>query len=533
MEMRLEDTKTEISCRAAKGVIMFLRREHGPDTLAKVFDRAELSIDHVNEGTNWLSFDAFNRLLEALVEVSGDEEAPYKAGTQTADPSTFGPVRVMGTRFLSIHGVYRMMAMHSRYFVKVCDWALLGYSTGHARLEIRYHEGYEQTRYNCDNIRGHLSSIPTWLGAEPAQVSHHTCIMRGADVCIYDVQWEEEPSYTIAIVGALGGVLVGLGGLVVPPALRSASWLWVLLTVLLGVSVAGVCALTARLRFARRQHVEEADALMKATGVIEEFNTELQNKVEARTRELREALANLKASREQALSAERQAAIGVLASGMAHDMNSPLNAIHLTLQAFDEDLPEDDDQLRPLLGSAGRATSRCKRLVADLLAFSREPCLSANTDLQEVVKACVEIFRNESPPDMQVNASFADAPPQLTLDKAQLQQAILNLMSNASDAMGGKGTIDLTVRPADDEVILEIRDNGPGMAPEVSDRVFEPFFTTKATGRGHGLGLPITQQLVQRNGGTIDLDTALGEGTTFLLHFPVSAAAESSRGAES
>jgi signal transduction histidine kinase len=214
-------------------------------------------------------------------------------------------------------------------------------------------------------------------------------------------------------------------------------------------------------------------------------------------------------------------------------MNSPLNAIHLTLQAFDEDLPEDDDQLRPLLGSAGRATSRCKRLVADLLAFSREPCLSANTDLQEVVKACVEIFRNESPPDMQVNASFADAPPQLTLDKAQLQQAILNLMSNASDAMGGKGTIDLTVRPADDEVILEIRDNGPGMAPEVSDRVFEPFFTTKATGRGHGLGLPITQQLVQRNGGTIDLDTALGEGTTFLLHFPVSAAAESSRGAES
>jgi signal transduction histidine kinase len=532
MEMHLEDTKTEISCRAAKGVIMFLRREYGPETLEEVFRQAELSIDYVNEGTNWLSFDAFNRLLRVLVAVTGNEEAPYKAGTQTADPSTFGPVRVMGTRFLSIHGVYRMMAMHSRYFVKVCDWALLGYSTGHARLEIRYREGYEQTRYNCDNIRGHLSSIPTWLGAEPAQVSHHTCILRGADVCIYDVQWEEEPSYTIAIVGALGGVLVGLGGLVVPPALRSASWLWVLLTVLLGVSVAGVCALTARLRFARRQHVEEADALMKATGVIEELNSDLQGKVEERTRALREALANLKASREKALSAERQAAIGVLASGMAHDMNSPLNAIRLTLQAFDEELPEAETELRPMLASAERAAARCKRLVADLLAFSREPCLSANTDLQEVVMTCVEIFRNECPPDVQTRVSYAGTGLQLTLDKAQLQQAILNLMNNATDAMGGKGTIDLTLRQADDAVVLEIQDSGPGIPPELRDRVFEPFFTTKCTGRGHGLGLPITQQLVQRNGGTIDLRTELGKGTAFLLRFPVSAAPESPRGAE-
>jgi signal transduction histidine kinase len=532
MEMRIEDTRPEISCRAAKGVIMHLRHEYGPEMIGKVFDHAELDIEYVNEGRNWLSFDAFNRLLVSLVQVTGDREAPFRAGTRTADPSTFGPIRVMGTRFLSIHGVYRMMAMHSRYFVKICDWALLGYSTGHARLEIRYHEGYHQTHYNCDNIRGHLSSIPTWLGCDPAQVDHHTCIMRGADVCIYDVQWQEEPSYMVAVLGALGGVLLGLLGLAVPAEWRSGSWVWVALTVLLGVSVAGVGALLTRLLVARRQHVEEADALMKATDEIEQFNADLQDKVEARTRELREAVHDLERSREKALSAERQAAIGVLASGMAHDMNSPLNAIRLTLQAATEELPEDHS-LQPLLNSANRASLRCKRLVADLLAFSREPSPTVNSDPKEVLETCVQIFRSESSPGVEVTTAFEEEPVRLTLDKAQLQQAILNLMTNAADAMDGKGAIHLGLHATPEEVVLEVRDNGPGMPPEVRQRVFEPFFTTKGTGRGHGLGLPITQQLVQRNGGRVDLQTELGQGTTFRLHFPIPVAgpnAESENG---
>lgn len=531
VELRPEDTRTEISCRAAKGVIMFLRREYGPAVLAEVFARASLPVDYVNDGSNWLSFDAFNRLLAAMVEVTGDTQSPYKAGTQTSDPSTFGPVRVMGQRFLSILGVYRMMAMHSRYFVKICDWALLGYSQGHARLEITYHEGYRQTQWNCDNIRGHLSSIPTWLGAEPAQISHYTCIMRGADVCIYDVQWEEEPSYMVAIVGALGGVLLGVLGFVVPHSLRSASWLWVTLTVALGVAFAGVCALIARLRFVRRQHIEEADALMKATGMIEALNSELQSKVEDRTRALTEALADLKASRDEALRKERDAAIGVLASGMAHDMNSPLNAINLTLQALGEDLPKDSPS-QPLLTSAERAAARCKRLVADLLAFSREPMMSADTDLEEVIRRCLSLFAAESSPDVQTTFEVVGRPVRLKLDKAQIQQAIFNLLTNASDAMDGKGSIQLRLLMAESEVVLEIQDDGPGMSEEVRDRVFEPFFTTKKAGHGHGLGLPITRQLVTRNGGVVDLESVLGRGTTFRLRFPVRPKVESSKDAD-
>ena len=125
MQVRPEDTRTEISCRAAKGLILFLRREHGTDALSEVFTQACLPIEYVNVGNNWLSFAAFNRLLDALVAVTGDEEAPFKSGQLTSEPSTFGPVRVVGKRFLSIHGVYRIMATHSEYFVKICDWTMI------------------------------------------------------------------------------------------------------------------------------------------------------------------------------------------------------------------------------------------------------------------------------------------------------------------------------------------------------------------------------------------------------------------------
>ena len=533
VEPRPEDSKTEISCRAAKGIILFLRKVHGLEMLEEVFSRAALPVDYVNDGSNWLSFDAFNRLLTVLVEVTGDEEAPYKAGTQTSDPSTFGAVRVMGQRFLSIHGVYHMMAMHSYFFVKVCDWSMLARSAGHVQLEIRYRKGYEQTKNNCDNIRGHLSSIPVWLGAEPATVTHHACILRGGEVCVYDVQWVEEPSYRGAILGGVGGVLLATFGLIAPASVRSSSWLWGGLILSLGLAVAVLSLLHGRLRSSRRQHAEEADALMKATEMNEQLNAGLQSKVEARTRELREtnaqlkqAFADLEASREKALSAERQAAIGVLASGMAHDMNSPLNAIRLTLQAVAADLPPDA-QLRSIVASAERASARCKRLVADLLAFSREPCMSADINLHKVAGKCLRIFDAESSAEVETTLSVEDTLPHLLLDEAQLQQAVLNLMTNASDAMDGKGRIDLLLKSGEGEVILEVRDNGPGMSEEVQGRVFEPFFTTKTTGRGHGLGLPITQQLIHRNGGSVELETQLGKGTTFRLRFPVCPATSS------
>jgi signal transduction histidine kinase len=294
--------------------------------------------------------------------------------------------------------------------------------------------------------------------------------------------------------------------------------LWVVLTASLGVAVSGLFALHGRLRSVRRQHFLESDSLMKATELNQVMYSELQNKVEDRTKELREALAELEASRAEALVRERDAAIGVLASGMAHDMNSPLNAITLIFQALDEDLPPDSPS-RPLLQPAKRAAQRCKRLVADLLAFSREPRMADAANLEEVVRRCLELFEADSAPTIRTSFEVIGEHVQLKLDKAQLQQAILNLLDNAADAMEGKGSIHLRLRTGARDVVLEIEDDAPGMTKEVQAQIFEPFFTTKKT--GHGLGLAITRRLVSRNGGQVELESAPGAGTTFRLRFPL------------
>ena len=530
MQARPEDTRTEISCRDAKGIILYLRRHHGAAALAQVFSQAGLPVEYVNVGSNWLSFDAFNRLLDALVEFTGDEDAPRKVGKLTSEPSIFGPVRVVGKKLFSIHGVYRIMAMHSQYFVKICDWEMLDHAPGYVRLEIRYHEGYRQTRHNCANIRGHLSSIPTWLDCKPAEVRHAACIVDGAESCVYDIHWTEAPADATVLVGALGGVLAGLLGFFVPGWLRVSPWLWAFVTASLGISFAAILSLVRHLRATDRQHQDEWEHLMQSLAENEMLNTGLQRQVEARTKELRkanalleQALADLRASRDKALQAEREAAIGVLASGMAHDMNSPLNAIRLTLQALMES-PPPDAGLRALVAGAERASTRCRRLVSDLLAFSREPRPSPNIDLRGVVEKCLELFVAESSPGVETAFRVADAPPPMLLDEAQMRQAILNLMANACDAMGGKGRIELRLGREGEEVVLEVADNGPGMDDDVKAHAFEPFFTTKRTGQGHGLGLPITQQLVQRNGGRIELDSRPGGGTTFRLSFPLASA---------
>lgn len=513
-----EDTKAEISCRAAKGVILFLRREHGPHVLEEVFARADLPVEYVNEGSNWMSFAAFNRLLETMVEVTGDSASPFRAGAETADPSTFGPVRVMGQRFLSVEGVFRMMAMHNRFFVKICDWSLLAHSTGHVRIQIRYHPGYRQTRWNCDNIRGHLSSIPVWQNLAPAKVTHSDCILHGAETCIYDVDWAEQPSHSAALLGGIGGILLGLTGLAMPPALRAAPWLWGTLTVALGVTVAGLCTLHSRLRILRRQHLEEADSLEKTTELNQIKYSDLQAQIEMRTRELTDTMTELRASRAEALRRERDAAIGVLASGMAHDMNSPLNAINLSIQAIEEGL-SPESQLAPLVANAKRASGRCKRLVADLLTFSREPRMTDDANLADIAQRCMDLFKTEISPDIHIDFDPSGNHVPLPLDKAQLQQAILNLLGNAADAMEGKGNIHIRLRTKGSELALEIEDEGPGMSDDVKQQAFEPFFTTKRS--GSGLGLAIVRRLVQRNEGRMEMESTPGTGTTFRLLFPV------------
>jgi signal transduction histidine kinase len=334
------------------------------------------------------------------------------------------------------------------------------------------------------------------------------------------------PSHRWAFCGASAGIVAGTAGSIALAGMAVGLGIaGGILGGVIGFFAGRVMDYRLKLTEVYRQNESQAASLMESLRDIEELNRQLQSKVEQRTGELSEAnealkkaLKELRESQKKALQQERQAAVGVLAGGMAHEMNNPINAIRLSHQALKEDVG-DDTQALGILATAERAAGRCKRIVNELLSFSRDPQKVLPGDITDIVDRTLTVFRKDAPEGIRVKEDFAADVPKLTLDHAQMQQALLNLLENASDAMQGEGQIDVGVKHVDSCAVVTVRDRGPGMRPDVADKVFDPFFTTKS-GAGLGLGLSITYQLVHRNGGTIEVDSQEGNGTTFTIRFP-------------
>ena len=168
---------------------------------------------------------------------------------------------------------------------------------------------------------------------------------------------------------------------------------------------------------------------------------------------------------------------------------------------------------------------RCKEIVKELLEFSRQTQhrwvpWNPNQSVKQTVSLLGKqaLFHN-----IHVVEELDPGLPEIITDPGQLNQVIINLMTNAADAMGGNGTLTLRTYtlPGDDKIALELSDTGAGIPPEILSRIFDPFFTTKEVGKGTGLGLSTVYGIIQEHGGTIEVQSQVGQGTTFLIHLPL------------
>ncbi len=258
---------------------------------------------------------------------------------------------------------------------------------------------------------------------------------------------------------------------------------------------------------------------------------------------------------EQLLQAEKLASIGQLAAGVAHEINNPIGYVYSNLgtlrdylsgltsaieqlEAVIESKPELRDELASLrrrldldyiladvpglVDESREGISRVRRIVQDLKDFSYAGSGDdwAAVDMQRNLESSINIAWNELKYHTTVVRDYGELPLVECLG-AQINQVFLNLLVNAAQAIDGPGTITVRTRLEGDEVCISITDDGPGMPPEVRERIFLPFFTTKAQGQGTGLGLALSQGIVQRHQGRIEVDSEPGRGTTFRVRLPV------------
>ncbi len=293
----------------------------------------------------------------------------------------------------------------------------------------------------------------------------------------------------------------------------------------------------------RRAHAEQ---------LLEEKSRELFHSYES----LEKAHEELKENQKKLVQSEKMASLGILSAGIAHEVNTPIgfvlsnvttlgeytpqfSRLYEELKNLLEKLPDDDRQrisrfleeeeidfivedTGDLVSESLEGVTRVRDIVAGLKTFSHADNDSIEpVDINDVINSTLTLARSEIERAGQLSTDLQDVPA-LMGNRGKLGQVIMNLVVNASQAIcEEKGEILVRSRCVDDEVVIDIQDNGCGMDEETQMKLFTPFFTTKEVGEGTGLGLTITFGIVEEHRGRIEVSSALGEGTTFSVHLPL------------
>ena len=316
-------------------------------------------------------------------------------------------------------------------------------------------------------------------------------------------------------------------------------------------------------------------ALDRANAGLKHANRTLESQVQERTKDLRGALDELRESQAQLVQSEKMASLGQMVAGVAHEINTPLgyarsnartvrntlgeirelcqsqghalsllgaaNASEDEIAAAVAGAEEQRQALNPdelmadldgLLVDADHGLVQIADLVSSLKDFSRVD--RSRTDLFDLnagIDSALKICNNQLKDRIEIVRDFGSLP-EIECSPSQLNQVFLNLLTNAGQAIEGEGRIHIQTRAERNGVQVRISDSGSGMSEDVKKRIFEPFFTTKPVGKGTGLGLSIVFRIVEEHGGRIEVESKLGQGTSFILHLPLAQARPAGAGAQ-
>jgi len=265
---------------------------------------------------------------------------------------------------------------------------------------------------------------------------------------------------------------------------------------------------------------------------VRELSATLEQRVGERTRDLARTHQALLETRDQLARADKLASLGRLVAGIAHEINNPvalINAsvdlIHQSAMGLSQTLEGDKVQqnLSRLMQNADicrDGAARAARIVRELTAFSRTSQGRRDAvDVHAALERSLQLLHGEYRDRIRIVRDYGHVPSP-RCDAGQIDQVLMNLLTNAIQAIEGPGEIRVCTREQAGDVFIEVTDSGCGIPPAIEGRIFEPFFTTKIAGKGTGLGLAIAHSLISRHGGDIRVQSAPGIGSTFTVRLP-------------
>jgi two-component system NtrC family sensor kinase len=284
---------------------------------------------------------------------------------------------------------------------------------------------------------------------------------------------------------------------------------------------------------------ELAEAMNAMTDQFQKIRADLDRQIQERDEQVKQRT-------KEVVCSEKLASVGLLAAGVAHEINNPMAAIAWAAEALEmrvHDIIQEDERqadeeqseeiaiLKNYLQDIQNEAFRCKGITDRLLDFSRLGDMEKqNTDLRELVQGVIDMVRHLGKyREKRIEFTCAD-PPIVAVNAQEIKQVVLNLITNALDSLDVGGTVKVDLSPQGDWAELVVRDNGCGMTEEVTRHLFEPFFTRRRDGQGTGLGLSISYRIVEDHGGKIvAFSDGPGCGSEFRVTFPLNAANEQER----
>ena len=238
---------------------------------------------------------------------------------------------------------------------------------------------------------------------------------------------------------------------------------------------------------------------------------------------LNDMIEELGRRKDQLVQAEKMSSLGTLTSGVAHELNNPLNNISTSIQIIREELDDPDTEFKKtLLFEAEEQIDRARDIIRALLEFSRQSdFLVEKVVFKNLVHSTMHLISGEIPFNIEVNIEVPDTLDG-NMDPRRIQQVLLNLIINAVYAMEGGGRLNISAFKDKENAlfVFKVADTGEGISKENLARIFDPFFTTREVSKGSGLGLSISHGIIEQHGGTIQVESGLGRGTVFTVCLP-------------